>query len=130
MTRWWITNKYAINLHGCGWKGWAKKYNIKKHTYGKMGFKKCVESKHLTFTSEDGKTQSRYLTYWMVSISGTTGKRLYWAFSTNLVVLTLFKVFLIMHLQYIPKSGLVVKLKELLGRNLHTTSALFWKLDN
>lgn len=114
---------------------------------GEPIIKKCVEAEHhLTFTSEDGKSPGIYLTHRTVPISGATGEVLAqeaFAVLQEYNSLESIQAILIDNTATNtgPKSGLVVKLEELLKRNLHTIGcalhqnelplrALFRKLDN
>jgi hypothetical protein len=109
--------------------------------------KKCVEAEHhLAFTSEDGKSPGIYLTHRTVPISGATGEVLAQeAFAVLQEYNSLESIQAILldntATNTGPKSGLVVKLEELLKKNLHTIGcalhqnelplrALFRKLDD
>ena len=88
--------------------------------------KKCIATEHhLTFTYEDGKSPGTYLTHRTIPVVGATGDVLAQeAFSVLQEYDSLESIHAILldntATNTGSKSGLVVKLEEILGRKLHT----------
>jgi hypothetical protein len=113
---------------------------------GETVFRKCVAAEHhLTFTYEGGKSPGTYLTHRTIPVIGATGDVLAQETFSVLQEYDSLESIRAIVLDNTPtntgwKSGLVVKLEEILERNLHTIGctlhqtelplrALFKKLD-